>query len=111
MPQTIGPGDYDFQIHSQDIEIPQMWIVQVRVRNLGTRDADMVPIRIENEAGRKLLDSIPLVRGGGEGMAAFRVGYLWVRGGTLTFTINPSDAEGAYPEPNQKNNTATFTLP
>jgi hypothetical protein len=111
MPQTDGPGDYDFQIHSQDIEIPQMWLVQVRVQNLGTRDADMVPIRIENEAGRKILDAIPLVRGEGEGLAAFRVGYLWVRGGTLTFTINPPDAEGAYPESNLENNTATFTLP
>jgi hypothetical protein len=111
MPQTSGPGDYDFQILDEEIEIPQMWIVQVRVQNLGTRDADMVPIRIENEAGRKLLDSIPLVRGEGEGLAAFRVGYLWVPGGTLTFTINPPDAKGAYPEANQENNTATFTLP
>jgi hypothetical protein len=71
----------------------------------------MVPILIENEAGRKITDAIPLVQGGGQGVAAFRVGYLWIRGGELTFTINPEGVEGAYPESVRDNNVATFTLP
>jgi hypothetical protein len=85
--------------------------VLVTVHNLGTRDADMVPIRIENEGGRKLLDAIPLVQGEGSGVAAIRVGYLWLPGGTLTFTVNPQDTKDAYPEGNRNNNVATFTLP
>jgi hypothetical protein len=40
-----------------------------------------------------------------------RVGYLWIPGGTLTFTVNPVDVEGAFPEINRDNNVATFTLP
>jgi hypothetical protein len=111
IPPVSELDDYDFSLTSADIEIPEMWIVLVTVRNLGTRDADMVPIRIENENGRKITDSIPLVQGNGQGLAAFRVGYLWIRGGTLTFTVNPEDARGAYPETNRDNNTATFTLP
>lgn len=106
-----GLHDYDFSIDDAEISIPQAWTVLVQVHNHGTRDADMVPIRIENQNGRALTDSIPLVRGGGIGVAAMRVGYLWVRGGTLTFTINPPDAKNAYPETKRDNNVATFTLP
>ncbi|MEJ2209192.1 MAG: hypothetical protein P8129_09175 [Anaerolineae bacterium] len=107
-----GLHDYDFAIDGAEISIPQAWTVLVQVHNYGTRDADMVPIRIENEAGRALTDSIPLVRGGGGiGVAAMRIGYLWIRGGTLTFTINPSEAKNAYPETRRDNNVATFTLP
>ncbi len=103
--------DYDFSITPADIEIPELWIAQITVHNLGTRDAAMVPIRIENEAGRKFTDAIPLVRGEGLGVAAIRIGYLWTRGGKLTFTVNPQDADDAYPERNRENNVATFTLP
>jgi hypothetical protein len=111
IPPDSGLEDYDFSISSDGIEIPQLWIVQVTVYNLGQRDADMVPIRVENEAGRKITDAIPLVQGNGLGVAAIRVGYLWTRGGTLTFTVNPQDAKGVYPETNRDNNVATFTLP
>ena len=111
VPPGGGLDDYEFELTEADIESPELWIVLVTVRNLGTRDADKVPIRIENEAGRKITDEIPLVQGGGSGVAAFRVGYLWTRGGTLTFTVNPPETEGAYPENNRENNTATFTLP
>ena len=44
-------------------------------------------------------------------MAAIRVGYLWTPGGVLTFTVNPEDAQNAYPESNRDNNVATFKLP
>jgi hypothetical protein len=71
----------------------------------------MVPIRVENASGRKITDAIPFVQGNGLGTAAIRVGYLWTRGGTLTFTVNPPDAKGAYPETNRNDNVATFTLP
>jgi hypothetical protein len=111
VPPGSGLDDYDFSIATADIETPELWIVLVTVRNLGTRDASMVPIWIENEAGRKITDAIPLVQGNGSGVAAFRVGYLWTRGGTLTFTVNPQDAQGGYPESNRNNNTATFLLP
>jgi hypothetical protein len=110
-PPGSGLEDYDFAISTADIETPQPWIVLVTVRNLGTRDAAMVPIRVENQAGRKVTDAIPLVQGDGVGVAAIRVGYLWTRGGTLTFTVNPAEAKGAYPERNRDNNEATFTLP
>jgi hypothetical protein len=112
---TVLPGggldDYDFRINATDIESPELYIVLVTVHNLGTRDASMVPIRIENEAGRKITDSIPLVQGNGLGVAAFRVGYLWTQGDTLTFVVNPEDTEGSFPESNRENNVATFTLP
>ncbi len=109
---TKGLHDYDFSITTADISIPQAWTLLIQVHNGGTRDADMVPIRIENEAGRKLNDAVPLVRGGGGfGVAAMRVGYLWTPGGTLTLTVNPLDARNAYPEANRENNVATFTLP
>jgi hypothetical protein len=116
LPEVVGlpdssVEDYDFALTSADIEIPEMWMVMVTVQNLGTRDADMVPVRVENAAGRKIVDSIPLVQGEGLGVAAMRVGYLWLPGGTLTFTVNPEDAKGAYPEGHRDNNVATFTLP
>ena len=111
LPPESSPGDYDFSLSTTDIEIPEMWIVMVTVHNLGTRDADMVPVRIENEAGRKIVDAVPLVQGDGMGTAAIRVGYLWTPGGTLTFTVNPPDTPGAYPETVRDNNVATFTLP
>ena len=110
-PSEVNLEDYDFGISTSDIEIPEPWHVLVTVQNLGTRDAAMVPISVENEAGRKLTDAIPLVQGEGSGIAAIRVGYLWIPGGTLTFTVNPVDATGALPETRRDNNTATFTLP
>jgi hypothetical protein len=110
-PSEVDLDDYDFGISTSDIEIPEPWHVLVTVHNLGTRDAAMVPISVENEAGRKLADAIPLVQGEGSGIAAIRVGYLWIPGGTLTFTVNPIDAAGALPETRRDNNTATFTLP
>jgi hypothetical protein len=103
--------DYDFSIAADDIQTPQPWVVVVTVHNRGTRDAAMVPIRVESQAGRKVTDAIPLVEGNGIGVAAIRVGYLWTQGGTLTFMVNPKDAKGAYPEQNRDNNVATFTLP
>jgi hypothetical protein len=111
VPPGSGLEDYDFSISTEDIETPQPWIVLITVHNLGTRDAAMVPIRVENQAGRKITDAIPLVQGNGVGIAAIRVGYLWTRGGTLTFTVNPPDLKGAYAETNRANNAAIFTLP
>jgi hypothetical protein len=111
MPPSSELEDYDFGISSADIETPEPWLALVTVHNLGTRDAAMVPIRVENQAGRKLSDAIPLVQGNGRGVAAIRIGYVWARGGTLTFTINPEDADGAYPEINRDNNVATLSLP
>lgn len=109
---TDGLQDYDFSITTADISIPQAWTLLIQVHNQGSRDADMVPIRVENEAGRSLSDAIPLVRGsGGIGVAAMRVGYLWRPGGTLTLTVNPPDVKSAYPETNREDNVATFTLP
>jgi hypothetical protein len=110
-PVAGSSDDYDFGIGPGDIGTPELWIVVVTVHNLGTRDADKVPILIENESGRKITDVIPLVQGNGLGVAATRVGYLWTPGGTLTFTVNPEDAQGAYPEAKRTNNVATFTLP
>ncbi len=111
LPPELNLEDYDFGISTSDIEIPEPWHVLVTVHNLGTRDAAMVPISIENEAGRKLTDAIPLVQGEGIGIAAIRVGYLWIPGGTLTFTVNPIDATDPFPETKRDNNTTTFTLP
>jgi hypothetical protein len=111
VPADDGPGDYDFGIGPSDVEIPEMWLALVTVHNTGTRDADMVPIRVENEDGRQIVDAIPLVQGEGMGVAAIRIGYLWIPGGTLTFTANPEDAREAYPERNRANNVTTFTLP
>jgi hypothetical protein len=111
LPQGTGPGDYDFVISDGDIEIPEPYIVVVTVHNLGTRDAAMVPIRLENEAGREIMDAIPLVQGEGLGVAAIRADSLWVPGGTLTLIVNPEGAEGAFPESNRQNNIVSFTLP
>jgi hypothetical protein len=111
IPANSQSEDYDFSISDTDIEMPEPWLALVTVRNLGTRDAAMVPIRIENETGRKLTDAIPLVQGDGRGVAAIRIGYLWTRGGTLTFTVNPEDAKGAYPETNRENNVTSLALP
>jgi hypothetical protein len=111
VPPGSGLEDYDFAISTADIETPEAWMVLVTVHNLGTRDAAMVPILIENETGRELTDAIPLVQGDGLGVAAIRVGYLWNPGGTLTFTVNPEDAPGAFPEANRSNNTAAYPLP
>lgn len=111
IPPGGGLADYDFSISAQDIEIPEQWIVLMTIHNLGTRDADKVPISIENEGGRKLTDVVPLVQGNGTGVVAVRIGYLWIPGGTLTFTVNPEDASGVYPEASRENNVATFVLP
>jgi hypothetical protein len=103
--------DYDFALSATEIETPEQWVVLVTVHNIGTRDAADVPIRVENQAGRKIVDVIPLVQGEGIGVAAIRVGYLWTPGGKLTFTVNPVDTKGAYPEKNRENNVAIFPLP
>jgi hypothetical protein len=44
-------------------------------------------------------------------VAAIRIGYVLTRGGTLTFTVNPEGAKGAYPEANRDNNRAQIKLP
>jgi hypothetical protein len=111
LPPVSVLEDYDFSISTTDIEIPQMWIVLVTGHNQGVRDAADVPIRVENEKGRALTDAIPLIQGEGSGVVAFPIGYLWIPGGTITFTINPEDAKGSYPETRRDNNVATFTLP
>ncbi len=110
-PPATRLADYDFRITTADIGTPELWFAQVNVHNVGTRDADMVPIRIENEAGRRITDAIPLVQGEGMGVAMIRVSYLWTHGGTLTFTVNPPDSPGAYPEANRADNVASFVLP
>jgi len=111
VPPGTGLEDYDFEIGAEGITSPETWIILVTVHNLGTRDAAMVPIRVENAAGRKITDAIPLVQGNGQGVAAIRVGYLWTRGGKLTITVNPAGAKGAYPESHRENNVAMFNLP
>ena len=103
---VLKGGDFAARIGEQ-----MGMIVMVTARNQGTRDAAMVPIRVENEAGRQITDAIPLVQGEGLGVAAIRAGYLWIPGATLTFTINPEDAEGGYPEANRDDNVATFVVP
>jgi hypothetical protein len=105
------PVDYDFALTPTDVESPAQWLLLVTVHNLGTRDTAKVPIRVENQAGRKVNDVIPLVQGGGTGVAAIRVGTLWTRGATLTLTVNPAGARGGLPESDRSNNVTTFTLP
>lgn len=105
------PVDYDFALTPTDVESPAQWLLLVTVHNLGTRDTAKVPIRVENQAGRKVNDVIPLIQGDGTGVAAIRVGTLWTRGGTLTLTVNPADARGGLPESDRSNNVTTFTLP
>lgn len=111
VPPGTGLVEYDFTLAPSDVESPEPWIVVVTVHNLGTRDAARVPVRIENAAGRKINDVVPLVQGNGLGVAAFRVGYLWTRGGTLTLTVNPAGGKNGYPEVDRSNNTTTFALP
>jgi hypothetical protein len=107
----LGLPEYDFSIGPADVTSPEAFILLVTVHNHGTRDAARVPILLQNLAGRKLTDVIPLVQGEGQGVAAIRVGYLWTRGGTLTLTVNPQAAKGAYPESDHSNNVTTFKLP
>jgi hypothetical protein len=111
MPSVSGLQDYDFGISLTDIQTQEPSMVLVTVHNWGTRDAAMVPIRIENQAGRKVNDAIPLVQGNGLGVAAISIGSLWTRGGTLTLTVNPQGAKDALPETNRDNNVAVLTLP
>jgi len=88
--------------------------VNENIPELSPGDTVSVHIKI-TEGDRERIQifkgTILLVRGGGIGVAAMRVGYLWIPGGTLTFTINPADAKNAYPETKRDNNVATFTLP
>lgn len=102
---------YDFALAPGGVESPSVWLVLVTVHNLGTRDAAKVPIQVENQAGRKVLDAIPLVQGNGTGVAAIRVGTLWKRGEQLTLTVNPPHARDALPEIDRSNNVATFIVP
>jgi DNA-directed RNA polymerase subunit beta' len=69
------------------------------------------PILIEGKAGRKIIDAIPLVDGGGLGIVAVQLGSLWVPGGTVTVTLNPSGAKGAFPEAARENNVLVVALP
>ncbi len=103
--------DYDFSLAETDVDVSQPGILLLTVHNRGTRDAANVPVRIENKAGRKLLDVVPLVEGGGLGVAAIQLGALWTAGGVLTVTLNPADAKGAYPEANRSDNVRLVTLP
>ena len=103
--------DYDFAISPVDVEIVRPGIILVKVYNHGTRDAANVPIRVEGKAGRKITDFIPVVEGSGLGVAAIQLGWVWSPKATLTLTINPEGAKGAYPETNRDNNVVTFTLP
>jgi hypothetical protein len=57
-----GLDEYDFRISASDIEAPQPWLALVTVHNLGTRAAAMVPVRVENEAGREITDASPWSR-------------------------------------------------
>jgi len=111
MPGGGAVTDYDFAISPVDVEIVRPGIILVKVYNLGTRDAANVPIRIEGKAGRKVTDFIPAIEGNGLGVAAIQLGWVWSPKATLTLTINPEGAKGAYPETNRDNNTVTFTLP
>ena len=104
-------ADYSFAIGPADVEIVRSGIILVKVHNLGTRDAANVPIRIEGKAGRKVLDVIPVVEGNGLGVAAIQLGWVWSPKATLTLTVNPEGAKGAYPETYRDDNTTTFTLP
>jgi hypothetical protein len=109
--QGVDLDDYDFAIGGADITSPEPYIILVTVHNLGTRDAANVPIRVENEAGRKTTDVIPAVQGNGQGVAAIRVGIFWKHGAILTVSVNPSGVKNAYPESDRSNNLATFTVP
>jgi hypothetical protein len=110
-PPAATLQDFDFRLEAADIELPQPWLAVVRVHNLGTRDAANVPISVENQSGRKVTDVIPLVRGQGIGVAAIKIGYVWTRGGSLTFTVNPPEGKGAYPEDNRDDNVVILETP
>lgn len=110
-PPAGGEEDYDFWVSSADITAPEAGLLMITVHNLGTRDAASVPVLIQNQAGRRVSDSIPLVQGSGVGVAAIQLGSLWSKGSKLTLTVNPASAQGSYPESNRANNTATFTVP
>jgi hypothetical protein len=110
-PARAGLVEYDFRLDAAEIELPQPWLAVVRVHNQGSRDAADVPISVENQSGRKVTDAIPLVRGQGIGVAAIKIGYVWTRGGSLTFTINPPDGAGAYPEEDRDDNVAILETP
>jgi len=110
-PAVQSPADYDFWLETGAVELAQPGVLVITVQNRGTRDADQVPVQVENEAGRKILDRIPLVRGQGMGVGAVQVSSLAARGGKLIVTVNPAGAENAYPEANRQDNTVTFLLP
>lgn len=110
VPAAEQPADYDFWIGADGIELAQPGVLVVTVQNRGTRDADEVPVWVQNEAGRKVVDRIALVRGQGTGIGAIRISSLGAQHGPLTITINPADADGAYPEANRQDNTVTFQL-
>jgi hypothetical protein len=110
-PQAATVTDYDFALEAADVDLSQPGILVLTVHNLGTRDAADVPILIEGKAGRKIIDAIPLVDGGGLGIVAVQLGSLWVPGGTVTVTLNPSGAKGAFPEAARENNVLVVALP
>ncbi|MBN1657940.1 MAG: hypothetical protein JXA93_06035 [Anaerolineae bacterium] len=110
-PLPQQPADYDFWVDTGGIELAQPGVLVVTIQNRGTRDADEVPVQVENEAGRKVIDRIPLVRGQGIGVGAIRISSLGTRSGTLIVTINPADAPNAYPEANRQDNVVTFHFP
>ncbi|HSJ55544.1 MAG TPA: hypothetical protein VLC95_00080 [Anaerolineae bacterium] len=105
------PADYDFWVDSGGIELAQPGVLVITVQNRGTRDADGVPVQVETETGRKIVDRIPLVRGQGVGVGAIRISSLGVRTGALVVTINPPDSPDAYPEANRQDNVVIFNLP
>lgn len=110
--QTGAPvTDYDFAVSEADVDLSQAGIVVLTVHNLGTRDAAQVPVRIEGRAGRKILDTLTLVKGGGLGVVAVSLGQVSGSGVTLTITVNPPDAKGAYAESQRDNNVVTILLP
>ncbi len=116
VPGTAGPPagpqpDYDFSLSPADVTAPEPGVLLITVHNLGTRDAAAVPLLSQNQAGRKLADSVPSVQGSGVGVVAVQLGSLWSKGAKLTLTVNPANAQGAYPESRRENNTATFTVP
>ncbi|MBN1135741.1 MAG: hypothetical protein JXM73_04105 [Anaerolineae bacterium] len=106
-----GGSDYDFAVSPADVEIVRPGIVLVKVYNLGTRDVANVPIWIEGKAGRKVIDVVPLIKGNGLGVAAIQLGWVWYPKATLTLTVNPEGAKGAYPETDRDNNVVIFALP
>jgi len=103
--------DYDFSLSAADVDLGQPGILLLTVHNLGTRAAARVPITIEGRAGRKIVDAVPLVDGDGLGVIAIQLGSLNSPGATLTISLNPADAKGAYPETNRDDNSLIVTIP